>query len=195
METISNHLKQIPHPVERKFTTEDSSCYFDTEDTSTSELRTKIDGLVSAAKADGFVFQIPVRTKKNAVFIPRLQRYVLKRKTSSRPNVDRSKESYAKTLAVLQTLQDVLASENINYVTKRGLYYANTKVFGNESQLDGIIDDITSMLGCTRLNLKIVAKEKGVVVGDLRYTENGDAVDCSKVGAIGKPHLFRYEEN
>lgn len=32
----------------------------------------------------------------------------------------------------------------------------------------------------------VVASEKGVVVGRLTFTEDGDAIDCSKMGVGGK---------
>ena len=32
----------------------------------------------------------------------------------------------------------------------------------------------------------VVASEKGVVVGRLRFTEDGDPIDCSRMGVGGK---------
>ena len=42
------------------------------------------------------------------------------------------------------------------------------------------------MLGCTRSSLNVVASEKGVVVGRLIFTEQGDRIDCTKMGVGGK---------
>ena len=41
-------------------------------------------------------------------------------------------------------------------------------------------------MGCTRTSLHVVASEKGVVVGRLRFTEDGDPIDCSRMGVGGK---------
>jgi meiotic recombination protein SPO11 len=42
------------------------------------------------------------------------------------------------------------------------------------------------MLGCTRSSLHVVASEKGVVVGRLAFREDGDAIDCARMGVGGK---------
>lgn len=42
------------------------------------------------------------------------------------------------------------------------------------------------MLGCTRSSLHVVASEKGVVVGRLSFREDGDPIDCSRMGVGGK---------
>ena len=42
------------------------------------------------------------------------------------------------------------------------------------------------MLTCTRSSLNVVASEKGVVVGRLQFAEDGDEIDCSRMGVGGK---------
>ncbi|CAG9462033.1 unnamed protein product [Pedinophyceae sp. YPF-701] len=52
------------------------------------------------------------------------------------------------------------------------------------------------MLGCTRSSLNVVASEKGVVVGRLQFTEDGDEIDCSRMGVGGKaipPHIDKVD--
>ena len=49
-----------------------------------------------------------------------------------------------------------------------------------------MLDDISCLLGCTRNSLHVVASEKGVVVGKLVYNEDGDEIDCTKMGIGGK---------
>ena len=42
------------------------------------------------------------------------------------------------------------------------------------------------------VGIQVVASYKGTVVGKLTYKENGDAIDCSKMGVAGKsipPHI------
>lgn len=188
LKTLISCLKEIPLPQLKSFTLlQNPSDYYQIKDTPTSELLQKISELVNAASVEGYVFKIPVRTQANAVFDRKLQRYILRRVTKCRPKSGNSEIAYVRTLAVLKSLQKILQKKTIKYVTKRGLYYANKEDFTKQTQLDGILDDITSLLECKREALKIVADEKGVVVGDLRFTECGDNIDCSKVGAIGKP--------
>ena len=72
------------------------------------------------------------------------------------------------------------------HVTKRDLFYTDVKLFKDQKDSDGVLDDISCLLGCTRNSLHVVASEKGVVVGKLRYKEDGDEIDCTKMGVGGK---------
>ena len=42
------------------------------------------------------------------------------------------------------------------------------------------------MIGCTRSSLNVVASEKGIVVGKLIFEDDGDTIDCTKMGVGGK---------
>ena len=72
------------------------------------------------------------------------------------------------------------------HVTKRDLFYTDVKLFEDQGNSDAVLDDIACMLTCTRSSLHVVASEKGVVVGRLQFTEDGDAIDCSRMGVGGK---------
>ncbi|KAJ0860802.1 putative DNA topoisomerase (ATP-hydrolyzing) [Helianthus annuus] len=52
-------------------------------------------------------------------------------------------------------------------------------------QSDAILDDVSCILECTRSSLNVVAAEKGVVVGRLVFSDNGDMIDCTKMGIGG----------
>jgi len=65
------------------------------------------------------------------------------------------------------------------------------------TQSDVVLDDLACMLGCTRTSLHVVASEKGIVVGRLRFREDGDLIDCSRMGVGGKaipPHIQKVSE-
>lgn len=51
---------------------------------------------------------------------------------------------------------------------------------------DAVIDDVACMIGCTRSSLNVVASEKGVVVGRMKFRDDGDLIDCTKMGVGGK---------
>lgn len=42
------------------------------------------------------------------------------------------------------------------------------------------------MLGCTRSSLNVVASEKGIVVGRIIFEDDGDTIDCTRMGVGGK---------
>ena len=52
------------------------------------------------------------------------------------------------------------------------------------------------MIGCTRSNLHVVASDKGLVVGRISFFEDGDYIDCTKMGVGGKaipPYIDKIE--
>ncbi|XP_071807575.1 meiotic recombination protein SPO11-like [Asterias amurensis] len=69
------------------------------------------------------------------------------------------------------------------YSTKRDLYYNDTKLFGRQSMLDGVLENICCMLTVPRRCLHVLATSKGFIAGDLKYTEvDGNHIDCSSSG-------------
>ncbi|KAG7228143.1 hypothetical protein INR49_013426 [Caranx melampygus] len=61
----------------------------------------------------------------------------------------------------------------------RDIYYNNTQLFGSQSEVDSIVDDISCMLKVPRRSLHVLATSKGLIAGDLRYTEeDGTRIDC-----------------
>ena len=88
------------------------------------------------------------------------------------------------TSRVMQLLHKVLLKKI--HITKRDLFYTDVKLFVDQSDSDGCLDDIATMIGCTRSNLHVVASDKGLVVGRISFVEDGDFIDCTKMGVGGK---------
>ncbi|KAF9597905.1 hypothetical protein IFM89_022266 [Coptis chinensis] len=133
----------------------------------------------------GFSFEVPTRGSANQLYVPELDRIVLKSKNSTRPyaNVSTVRKT-AVTTRILQLVHQ-LCTKSI-HVTKRDLFYTDVKLFQDQSQSDAVLDDVSCMLGCTRSSLNVIASEKGVVVGRLIFSDNGDIIDCTKMGMGGK---------
>lgn len=114
-----------------------------------------------------------------------LDRIVLKDSVSLRQfaNTSTCRKSVI-TTRILQLVHE-LCMKRI-HVTKRDLFYTDVKLFEDQGNSDAVLDDIACMLTCTRSSLHVVASEKGVVVGRLQFREDGDAIDCSKMGVGGK---------
>eukprot|EP00581_Thalassiosira_minuscula_P018017 CAMPEP_0183732194 /NCGR_PEP_ID=MMETSP0737-20130205/37751_1 /TAXON_ID=385413 /ORGANISM="Thalassiosira miniscula, Strain CCMP1093" /LENGTH=500 /DNA_ID=CAMNT_0025965123 /DNA_START=10 /DNA_END=1512 /DNA_ORIENTATION=+ len=143
----------------------------------------------------GFQLDIPSRAASNQIYVPELDRIVLgdKRGTRSFLNVKESRKA-AITTRVLQLLHAVL-SKRI-HITKRDLFYTDVKLFVDQSESDGVLDDVATMIGCTRSNLHVVASDKGLVVGRISFFEDGDFIDCTKMGVGGKaipPYIDKIE--
>lgn len=60
------------------------------------------------------------------------------------------------------------------------------KLFKQQTDSDDVLDDVACMVGCTRSSLNVVASEKGIVVGRIIFEDDGDTIDCTKMGVGGK---------
>lgn len=101
-------------------------------------------------KKRGFGLDIPSRAASNQVYLPApWDRIVLgpKRSTRSFLNVKESRKA-AITLRVLQLIHAVLVKRI--HITKRDLFYTDVKLFVEQAESDGVLDDIATMVGCTR---------------------------------------------
>lgn len=139
----------------------------------------------SILAGSGFSFDVPSRAASNQLYVPELDRIVLRDKSSSRPFASLSTVRKATITARVLSLVYVVLRQGI-HVTKRDLFYNDVKLFQDQSQSDAVLDDVSCMLGCTRSSLHVVASEKGVVVGRLVFTDDGDRIDCTKMGIGGK---------
>ena len=143
----------------------------------------------------GFHLDIPSRASTNQIYVKEWDRIVLggKRSTRSFLNVKESRKT-AITLRVLQLVHAVLVKRI--HITKRDLFYTDVKLFVDQTESDGVLDDVATMIGCTRSNLHVVASDKGLVVGRIQFEEDGDFIDCTKMGVGGKaipPYIDKIE--
>jgi len=140
----------------------------------------------SILSGKGFTYDVPNRSASNQIYIKDKDRIALKKsKNSQRPFVHSSMvRKTTVTTRVVQLIHNIL-SKGI-HITKRDLFYTDVKLFVDQAQSDGVLDDVACMLGCTRTSLNVVASEKGVVVGCLKFKEAGDEIDCTKMGIGGK---------
>lgn len=134
---------------------------------------------------EGFGYSLPSRGNNDQVYIEQLDRIVLREKHTYAPFSNTSSVRKVAVLTrVLQLVHGVL--HRGIHVTKRDLFYTDVKLFKDQKDSDAVLDDVSCLLGCTRNSLHVVASEKGVVVGKLVYQEDGDTIDCTKMGIGGK---------
>lgn len=143
----------------------------------------------------GFTLDIPSRAASNQIYVKEWDRIVLgdKRGTRNFLSVKESRKSTI-TLRVMQLLHQVLVKRI--HITKRDLFYTDVKLFVDQAESDGVLDDVATMIGCTRSNLHVVASDKGLVVGRIQFEEDGDYIDCTKMGVGGKaipPYIDKIE--
>lgn len=133
----------------------------------------------------GFEYLVPNRSAGNQLYVPELDRIVLKNKVGRRAFVNTSTvRKTTITTRVMELVHQVLAKRI--HVTKRDLFYTDVKLFSEQKESDAVLDDIACMAGCTRTSLNVVASEKGIVVGRVKFRDDGDVIDCTKMGTGGK---------
>jgi meiotic recombination protein SPO11 len=135
----------------------------------------------------GYHLEIPSRASSNTVYIPEVDRIVLKRGNKTIRDFGKNEREVRKLAVTTRALELVhkVLGKGI-HVTKRDLFYTDVKLFKAQDESDAVLDDLACMLGCTRNALNVVASEKGVVVGRLRFREDGDEIDCTRMGVGGK---------
>jgi DNA topoisomerase-6 subunit A len=75
----------------------------------------------------------------------------------------------------------------------RGLYYllkhtipgTKEETFNEQSECDPVIEDVEVTLNALREQLHLYAQKKGDMVGEITLTDNGDEIDCSRMGSGG----------
>jgi hypothetical protein len=170
------------------------------DELSTTEVLEGIEGIAlritqQVLARKGFSMEVPSRAGANQIYVREWDRIVLggKRTTRSFMNVRESRKS-AVTLRVMQLLHAVLVKRI--HITKRDLFYTDVKLFVDQAESDGVLDDVATMIGCTRSNLHVVASDKGLVVGRIQFEEDGDPIDCTRMGVGGKaipPYIDKIE--
>ncbi|KAK7099981.1 meiotic recombination protein SPO11-like isoform X1 [Littorina saxatilis] len=90
-----------------------------------------------------------------------------------------SVKSFAYMTKVLNIMYKLVQEDK--YCTKRDIYYQSPDVFGSQSVVDNVVDNVACMLEVPRWKLHVLATCKGLVAGDLQfYDAQGRHVDCNR---------------
>ena len=158
-----------------------------------SNLRGLADGVTRSAqrKRDPHV-DIPSRTLSNVKYSPRKKILEMGTNTNRRQlfNLSQAK-AYMQTMLVANGCKDLI--EEGKSTSIRGLYYklkhtiAGTKenTFDEQSDCDPIIEDVEVLLNSLREELHLFADKRGEMVGNIVLNDNGDDIDCSRMGSGG----------
>ena len=130
----------------------------------------------SILASEGFSFDVPVRSGTNQLYVPELNRIVLRDRVNSREFASYKHSRKAAITARVLGLVYELCQKRI-HTTKRDLFYTDVKLFSKQEESDDVLDDAAAMIGCTRTSLNVVASEKGVVVGQISFFDSGDFID------------------
>uniref|UniRef100_A0A7N6FKS4 DNA topoisomerase (ATP-hydrolyzing) n=1 Tax=Anabas testudineus TaxID=64144 RepID=A0A7N6FKS4_ANATE len=85
--------------------------------------------------------------------------------TAIRSDCPSSVTKFAQIIKILSVIYRLVQSNS--YATKRDIYYNSTQLFGSQTAVDNIVDDISCMLKIPRRSLHVLATSKGLISGDL----------------------------
>lgn len=150
------------------------------------------DSVVEAAERvrDPFL-DIPSRSLSNVRF-NRTKKFIEMGKNTNRRhlfNLSQAK-SYMQTLLVGSGCSQLIKQGKSTSI--RGLYYllkhtiegTKEETFNDQAESDPIIEDL-EVLAALREELHLYADKKGEMVGPITLIDNGDEIDCSRMGSGG----------
>ena len=137
-------------------------------------------------------FQIPVRALSNVSFNQKKRFIEMGKATQGRSffNLGMAKK-FMQTMLVADALAELQRQElstslrEIYYRTKHTLKDSNENSFDDQDESDPIIEDLEVTLTALREELHVSAENRGNMVGPITVVDDGDTVDCSKVGKGG----------
>src|SRR5688572_13214502 len=137
-------------------------------------------------------FDFPVRALSNVEFNQKRRIIEMKDATTARSffNLGMAKK-FMQTMLVADALAELqragLSSSlrEIYYRTKHTLKDSSENTFDGQDESDPIIEDLEVTLEALREELHVRAEAGGAVVGNLVLVDDGDTVDCARLGKGG----------
>ncbi|MDP6479035.1 MAG: DNA topoisomerase IV subunit A [Phycisphaerales bacterium] len=98
---------------------------------------------------------------------------------------------FMQTLLLAKGSRELIKAEKT--LSLRGMYYMSLhtiegtkeKTFNEQSESDTILEDLEVSLGGLREELHVFAKKRGTMVGNITVIDNGDEINCRRMGTGG----------
>lgn len=148
--------------------------------------------IAAAQKKQDPTLSIPVRSLPNVSFNSRKGIIEMGQKRQERSffNVGMAKK-FMQTVLVADALSELQSGNlttslrEIYYRSKHTLKNSNENTFDSQNESDPVIEDLEVSLQALREELHVRAENSGTVVGPLVLVDDGDAVDCTRLGKGG----------
>ena len=146
----------------------------------------------SAFKGRDIAVAIPTRTRSNTIW--NRKRGILQmgdaKATRELFNLNQAKQ-FMQTMLHGNSIKDLIDAEKT--LSLRGMFYkglhtvagTTEKTFAAQDESDAILEDLEVSLGALREELHIFAKKRGTMVGNITIVDNGDEIDCRRMGTGG----------
>jgi len=145
----------------------------------------------SMAGRDPFV-DIPTRSLSNTSY-NKTRRILEMGSASQRRNLFNlgQAKKFMQTMLLAKGCKDLI--ERGKTASLRGMFYAGLhtiegtkeKTFDDQSESDSILEDLEVTLESMREELHVYADKRGDMVGNLTLIDNGDEIDCRRMGSGG----------
>jgi DNA topoisomerase-6 subunit A len=136
--------------------------------------------------------EIPLRTVTNMKWNKRKRILEMGDSTQTRSlfNVGQAKK-FMQTLLLAKGSRELIKAEKT--LSLRGMYYmtlhtiegTDEKTFNDQGESDTVLEDLEVSLGGLREELHVFAKKRGTMVGNITVEDNGDEIDCRRMGTGG----------
>ena len=135
---------------------------------------------------------IPVRALSNVNFNERKKIIEMGKRTSQRQLFNLSQaRSFMQTMLVASGTKQLI--EQGKTASIRALFYrllhtidgTKEKTFDEQGECDNVIEDVEVLLNSLREELHLAAEPKGNIVGNLTIVDDGNEIDCTRMGRGG----------
>ena len=143
------------------------------------------------AETDPFV-DVPSRTMSNTTY-NETRRLLQMGDATLRRNLFNTGQArkFMQMVLLSKGCKDLLEAQKT--LSLRGMYYMSLhsiagtkeKTFDDQEESDGILEDIEVAIATLRENLHLFAKKRGTMVGNITVIDNGDSIDCRRMGTGG----------
>ncbi|MEX5214191.1 MAG: DNA topoisomerase IV subunit A [Nitrospiraceae bacterium] len=148
--------------------------------------------ITAAERSKDPTFAIPIRALSNVSFNQRKGLIEMGHKKQARSffNVGMAKK-FMQTMLVADALSELQRADlttslrEIYYRTKHTIKNSHENTFDTQDESDPIIEDLEVSLTALREELHVRAENGGSIVGPVVFGDDGDRVDCAKLGKGG----------
>jgi len=148
--------------------------------------------IAAADRSKDPTFAIPIRALSNVSFNERKGLIEMGKKKQERSffNVGMAKK-FMQTMLVADALSELQRADlttslrEIYYRTKHTIKDSHENTFDTQDESDPVIEDLEVSLAALREELHVRAENGGSIVGPVVFGDDGDRVDCSRLGKGG----------
>ena len=162
----------------------------------------------SAARGRTPSFDIPTRALSNVHFDPKKAIIEMGGNKQARHFFDKNMaRKFMQTMLIAAQCKQLIDAgktasiRQLYYLSKHDVAGSREKTFNDQVESDPIIEDIEVMIDSLREELHVFASNRGNLVGPVVLEDDGNTLDCMKMGSAGyavpsicEPHVIKFKK-